>query len=292
MIYKLLRKTFGTKEIVDLARLDVPSLISDICWVNDLGLVYSTDRTLGLLTAKGEKIFPWKGDNLDDKLRDGNNPVFGYLSGLSYFEKLKIIFVAENGGRNIRAINLEEDYTSTLFKKQMAEIFSLMMKNVLVQSKVFIEGAGRDKVFIASPDLRKCFFINGSSISHVAGDGKCRFANGQNGATTSIGMPSGISSYNGKVLIADSFKNIIRSVDGNSINILLGHPHDKILDEPSKLVVRNGVLYIQCKNSVRNNMLGKKVEEAKAIYESDNIVNIAADSEGGLYILEVDNAKS
>jgi len=90
--------------------------------------------------------------------------------------------------------------------------------------------------------------------------------------------------------MSDSFCGLVRKVDKNSISIIAGHPSEKILIEPKKLMFKKDILYIMCSNgiytfSIRDNKLSNG-----SIYESEKLKGIMTDESNGIYILEEQNA--
>lgn len=289
MIYKLSKKTFGTKQIVDLLKIETEEPIKDLCYVEDLGLVFSTGCTLGLITPSMDVLHPWKGNDEPNKT-NGTHPTFGLLSGLCYRPQSKTLFVVEDGGRDVRSIDLEEDYTRSTIKKQAAVKMESLLKKLPKDEIAYVSSDSKDGFFLLIPSLSKCFRYRNSTIEHVAGDGKFRYSTGLNAVNSSIGMPSGMVQQGNKLYISDSLGNVIRSIEGDSISLFFGHPNKNILNSPSKIIIDGNVLYILCNDSIRTYMINMRSGGEKPIYESNIVSNIAIDSDRGLYILENQNA--
>jgi len=290
MQYALLKKTFGTKQIIKLKEFTTKNSISDMTYVEDLGVIYTSNNLLGLISVDGDHIGKWQGDQDSDVPRDGSNPYFGYLSGLSYNSKSKKIFVAEDGGRDIRVVDIKNNYTSSLIKGNSRVVIDSILRKIGKNTDVYISSDKMNNAFLAYPSIRKCFYFSNCELKHVLGDGKCRFANGSDLLCTSIGNPSGIVSNGNEVYISDSFCGVIRKLKGKDISVLCGCPKNIVLESPSKLLIHNNSLSILCNKSIRmfsfaNGSLGKG-----AAYESDKILNITNDNKNGLYILEGVNA--
>jgi hypothetical protein len=289
MRYKVSRKVFGTKIFEILAEIETDQPIIDFCWVEDLGLIYSSGTILGLITLSGSQIHPWKGA-IGEEPRNGSSPYFGMLSGLSYNPKIRCLFAGEDGGRDVRCIDIKDDYTSSMIKMETKNIIGNLLKNTPKNSIVWVSGVRKYEVFLAIPSLRKCFLFNNSYLSHIAGDGQRRFANGKNASTTSIGLPSGILFYEGRIYLADDLRHIVREVHGESIRMVAGHPKKQILLHPSNLVAQNNSLYILCKDGIWSYLLNHNTLGKSQIYESNNVISITADLEKTLFIMETDNA--
>lgn len=288
MRYNVLKKALGTKKIDLIKTIETHVEIKDACWVNDLGIVYTYCNKLGLLSIDGDNYPLWKG--ADGKIRNGDNPSFGNLSGISYGHGMHTLFVCEDGGRDVRSIDVKNNYTSNCFRGVIKESVSQMLKSFSIDCKAFISHAGNENFFIAYPDLHKLFLYHGSAFYHIAGDGKCRFSVGNTLKNTSIGNPSGVVTYNGSVLMADSFCGLIRKVGKNELSIIAGHPSESVLNEPSKMVLNKDTLYIMCKNgiytfSLRDGKLGNGF-----IYESERLANMVVDESNVLYIMEMVDA--
>lgn len=288
MKYNVFKKTFGTKKIDLIKTIETSTEINDACWVNDLGIVYTYCNKLGLLSKDGKHYPLWKG--ADVKIRNGDNPSFGNLSGISYSHGMHMIFVCEDGGRDVRTIDVKNNYTSNSFRGVIKDSISKMLQSFPMDCKAFISHAGKENFFISYPDLHKLFLYHDSAFYHIAGDGKCRFSIGNTLKNTSIGTPSGIVTYDGSVLITDSVFGLVRKVDKRDLSMIAGHPSESILMEPSKMALNKDTLYIMCKNgiytfSLRDGKLGNGL-----VYESERLVSIVVDESNVLYIMEKDDA--
>ena len=178
-------------------------------------------------------------------------PSFGLLSGMAYDPKHKILLVAENGGRNVRAIDLNNNYTTSLIQKTNATYMGDLLKKTNADAFAPVHCFSLNKFLILTPSLRKCFMFKDSIISHVAGDGKCRFTTGAGAKNSSIGLPSGMAVQNNKIYISDQVRNVIRAIEGDSISLACGHPHRDTLNSPTKIVIAKNAMYILCSDSVR-----------------------------------------
>jgi hypothetical protein len=288
MQYTIFRKTFGTKQIVKFCELNTENPISDILWIEDLGIVYTSNNLLGLISVDGEHFDQWKGDADSEIAKDGSNPSFGYLSGLSY--RNKTIYAGEDGGRDVRVIDVSDNYTSSLFKGNNRVMIDNVLRKIGNNTDVYVAVDKRNNVFLAYPSIRKCFCFSNCELKHTLGDGKCRFANGTDTFCTSIGSPSGIISDENEIYIADSFCGVIRKLNGKEVNVLCGSPKESVLEKPSKLLMQKSSLYILCNNSIRMFSLATGIVGKGSVYESDKILNITNDNSNGLYILEGANA--
>ncbi len=290
MQYTIFRKTFGTKQIIKFCELNTENPISDILWIEDLGIVYTSNNLLGLIAVDGEHFDQWKGDVESEVAKDGSNPSFGYLSGLSYSSRNKTIYVGEDGGRDVRVVDISDNYTSSLFQGNNRVVVDNVLRKINKNTDVYIASDKRNNVFLAYPSIRKCFCFSNCELKHVLGDGKCRFANGTDTFCTSIGSPSGIVSNENEIYIADSFCGVIRKLNGKEVNVLCGNPKESVFERPSKLLIQKNSLYILCKNSIRMFSFATGIIGKVSVYESDKILNITNDNSNGLYILEGVNA--
>jgi len=288
MQYTIFRKTFGTKQIIKFCEFNTENPISDILWIEDLGIVYTSNNLLGLISVDGEHFDQWKGDADSEIAKDGSNPSFGYLSGLSY--RNKTIYAGEDGGRDVRVIDVSDNYTSSLFKGNNRAMIDNVLRKIGNNTEVYVAVDKRNNVFLAYPSIRKCFCFSNCELKHTLGDGKCRFANGTDTFCTSIGSPSGIVSNENEIYIADSFCGVIRKLNGKEVNVLCGSPKESVLEKPSKLLMQKSSLYILCNNSIRMFSLATGIIGKGSVYESDKILNITNDNSNGLYILEGANA--
>jgi len=291
MIYKLLRKTFGTKQISDIATVNTEYPVKDICYVDGCGVIFSDGTCLGKIDDDGNVVLPWKSKRRgeDGQDEESNSPIYGQISSLNYLPKLNLLYVGENGGCQVRMMDLIENETYKVFLKQSAVFVDKLFKNVPKDDPIYIAPMGRDRFYFVSNALSKCFYYNNSDFKHIAGDGKYRFSNGTNPICSSIGCPSGIAVYNNKVYISDELNNIVREISNGKISIYLGKLTERVIEKPSKILVTKDAMYVLCRNGVFVKVKGASIG-ATAIYASDKIISISIDNNGGLYILEEHNA--
>lgn len=284
MIYKLSRKIFGTRSIKALLKIETVDPIEDMCYVDGLGLVFSTDCYLGLISESLDYIFPWKGSEGSEKTYN-SNPTFGKLSNMSYCKLSNSLMVVEDGGEGVRKINIANQYVESLLQGNVSKSVKNLIKKH-DKTNTYIQLCGHNKFYFAVKELSKCFMIDDSKVHNFAGDGKTRFSMGQDLTSTSIGVPSGMCFCNGELFLSDSLNGVVRSIKDGKISLVYGNPTEHLLTEPSKLTVSEAVIYLLCKNSIMSFIIGKDNPVGHAIYESDTLSNIAADSDKGLYILE------
>lgn len=296
MTYKISKKIVGTNTVEVLANIKTDNPIVDMCWVEDIGLVFTHGHHLGLVDFNGQCDPFWMGNDIEggnytDK-RDGTVPIFGRLSGIGYLASIRLLFIGEDEGRNIRVIDIKKGYTNSLIQKYNADCIAKLLKNTPEETPVWISPVGRNRVFIAYPSLRKCYFYNSDSFHHIAGDGLCRYSNGVKATITSIGIPSSLAFRDKSLLIADSLNGVVRSLNGSTLDLIVGNPLNSTLQSPSKIVVQGGSLFILCKNAVYSFLFKQNAYSYKPIYEDNNIVNITCDNNKSLFIMEEFDANS
>ena len=288
MIYNLSVKAFGTNKIVNVAKFETEGEICDICCVNGLGVVFSIGKYLGLIDESGNIVFPWKGT--DSKRIDGTNPSFGNLTGLGYHEKSSTLFVCEDGGINIRAIDIRSDYTKSLISKNNEKFLKGLLKNFSNENVAYISPISKNRFYLVIDGISKCLLFKDNRFLHIAGDGKFRYSVGTSAQHSSIGYPKWLANKGGKLYMSDYATNIVRKIDKESISICCGSLKKDRLKNPSKLSLSDNVLYVMCNENIRSYMINTNYCGDRPIYESDKIVNITSNADGGLYILEKSNA--
>lgn len=288
MIYKLLKKTFGTKKIEKLVKIETEYPINDICYVDNLGIVFSTYCCLGVVTDSRDSIYPWKGSEDIKPKTDGSNPYFGFLTSLGYLSDKNRLFVTEDCGKNVRALDLGEDYCYSLIRGEEKKVVGKLLNHTPEHEPAYISPISTRSFYIAFPSIKKSYLCHDSVLKHVAGDGRSRFSVGNNAINSSIGIPSGICAYDRKVYLSDSLNGVVRVLDGESISLSCGIPKQNELKSPSKLTISKKTMFIMCQDSVKTTSLDKN--SPMSVYESDTIRSISTASDGELYILEEDNA--
>jgi len=277
--YIVYKKKIGSNNVVKFSEVQTNIPISDILFVEGHGIFYTSGNTIGCVSGNSE-------NGMSNLNADGIHNGFGLLSGLCYCSKNKCIFVVEDGGRNIRSLNINNSETLLLMQGQTKINMETQLRNTPLESIVSVSCDEKCRIFIAHPILRKCFSFCNVNFRHIAGDGRCRFSNGTSPICSSIGCPSGIVSHGGGVIISDSFSGVIRMYKNNGLSMLCGHPKHEILKKPSKLLVQRKLLFIQCDNGINmfsfvNSKLGQI-----PIYESNNIINMTCDDDKTLYVME------
>ncbi|MFA7219121.1 MAG: hypothetical protein WC119_01155 [Synergistaceae bacterium] len=290
MAYKLSKKIFGTKNFQTISQFEADSPIADCCWVDGLGLVYSSGQILGLISPDGTDTSPWKGKCCSKKVLKGTAPVFGSLYGLHYHPILKTIFVTEDGGRSVRAIDIDNNYTTPMINGKVKLDLERLLSKSPFDSPSYVYAVGKNKFYLLISSIKKCFYFDGNSLEHIAGDGKCRYSIGNRATATSIGMPSGLTGYKDRIYMADSFKNVIREFKGSNLSLFWGHPNRSDIEIPFKILVQKNILYTACRNGIYSCIFGSEKENKEPLYNSRNIVGIASDEKNSLYIVEEENA--
>lgn len=265
--YKLFKKNHGTKTIKEIDFPNFDDFISDIVYLNGFGIVF---------ILNGKILFL----NKDIKI-----PPFDYVSGIGVVNDLGCLMVAENGGRSVKLWDVKNKDVISLTKGQPERFIETILKKTESNIRVDIAPINRNVFFMSIPILRKIFLLKDARLRHVAGDGKCRFANGLTPTLSSVGSPEGIVNKNGKIIISDSFNGLIREIDRNEMKIIWGHPKKTNDVYPSKILLRNDYLYVLCNGGIRMYSFATKKLSDIFIYKSNGICNMALDGKQ-LYILE------
>lgn len=288
MNYQILKKKIGTNSIDKIVNFSLEDPILDILWKDEIGLIYTSGKCLGKLTPNMTEEYPWKGTTEDKPLKNGIYPSFGFLSGLSFNEQETCLFICENGGKNVRRLDLQDEYVYGMLEKESSNKTKMFLKNTPESYPAYVAGLKSGEFYIAYPSIKKCFIFKDSQLQHVAGDGKGRFSNGQDAISTSIGEISDICIHDNSLFLLDSLSGIVKRKQGNKLNMAFGHPLKDILCRPFKMVSKKGVLYVVDEKGVKSiNFKGKNLNNSY-MYMSSQIKNIALDNSDNIYILETE----
>lgn len=286
MDYHILRKKIGTNSIEKIVSFSLDHPILDIIWKDEIGLIYTSGRCLGKLTPNMTEEYPWKGKTEEGTLKNGIYPSFGFLSGLSLNEQETCLFICENGGANVRRLDLQEGYVYGMLEKENSKKTKIFLKNTPEVYPAYVAGLKGQEFYIAYPSLKKCFIFKDSQLHHIAGDGRCRFSNGQDATSTSIGEISDICMHDGDLFMLDALSGVIKRKHGDNLDMAFGHPLEDILYKPFKMVSNKGILYVVDEKGVKAINFQNKRFNNSYLYQSDCIENIALDNSDNIYILE------
>lgn len=286
MKYKIIKKTIGVNNIITLKEFSIENKISDICYVDEIGVIYISDNYLGVIKSNGQHIEEWKGKKDEKGIKDGSCPTFSKLNSAIYMPDKKNIVLSDDYGKNIREINLDSNYTRTLLAKNTYKEWLCLNKNIS-ESKLIFAYDKLNKFFFISTELKKCFYFNNNDITHVAGNGKCVMSFGNNLQCISIGVPNGITYNNKTLIISDQLSGSLIGLCNNKSFLLHNNCYNNVLNCPSKLCSCKNIMYILCNNGIWTySFLSNKISQ-NPIYKSNNIKNMTIDQNNkSLYFLE------
>jgi hypothetical protein len=279
MKYSFYKKRIGVNDCINIINIKTSQEIFDICFINNLGILYSCGNILGLIDSENNNIECWKGDKDCFEIKDGSKPFFKKISGITYFQKNNCVFLSDNDGRTIRLIDIENNYTNTILNGNSKHYWEEYIKNIEnINMRIVCNDYG--KIFMVSDKIRKCFMIKDNEIIHFAGNGNSNICFGNDILNTSIGYSNGIAVRSNNIFISDKSRGIIVELNKKGSRFLCGN-----LNEPSKLLCKNNALYIMCKNGIYSySFLNNKLNQ-NPIYKSDSLESITCDN-NFLYILE------
>lgn len=299
---KLLKKKFGSSKLDTLFEFTHESNVKDICLVDDIGYVFSSGNCLGIIGFDGKLTYPWMGINSGEDVRDGdfNSVIFKNPTSLAYHKKKKYLYLVEDGGTQIREIDVELRSSSMLLKYTDKDT---MMKYFSGNSRSYnrcdIAISNDHIIYWTIGALNRVFKIEFSNFLPVIGNGQQGYSVTSNVKDNAFNTPSGIACSDKSVYIVDTFNSCIRRLDykigkGYSVSLVAGKPcckgdsddigHCCRLISPTKLVIKNKFGYFIDHNKVKS--LALTNYDVRCMYESDKLVSIDMNEAKDLLILE------
>jgi len=270
MIYRLLYKKLGFKKPEIFHEFDSSLPIKDICYVNNIGFVYTQGEDLKVIKDK---------DSTSEL-----NTEYAIESPMSicFNESFNSIFICcKNGifeillGRNGRII----EWIVTQEKDNFMRYFSKSKFEDLKMSCFM------NTVAIASRTINRCFILQNSEIKKVIGNGHRNYSITNDSKDCSLSFPMDIVIHDlNNFFVADTNNGCIRNF-GDKHNIIIGHPNSEEL-KPSFMALdrKKGNLYFLSKNYLNSMYL--KDRKSYILMENENLKYLVLGKNNVLYTLE------
>ena len=277
MIYSLNKKYFGTSNTEKISEVDASSDIIDLCYVKDFGFFFliKNDYSLHYVDLSGGVHYSHIGASQKNVSRDGSKEyaLFNAPSSMMYSERLNVLFVIEDGGKQIRKVEIPSFYVSSLLNgesKKSVDHYYSKINTRLSETNGAINANG--VVYWVNNILNRCLMFDLFSVSNMIGIGHAGYSVCSDIKRSLLNSPCGISFFNGAIYIADTGNHCIRKIENNKIFLVAGSPTKNDLTRPRKVRIKNNIGYFIDENLVKYlSMPGYQVGTA---YESKNIAAI------------------
>lgn len=295
MSYQVIKRKFGTNKQEVLWEINVSGDISDFCFIPDFGclLVFKDKHSIAHVDMEGNIDLSWIGTYGEQGNKDGTgrHARLSYPSSICYQSNLKKVFVVEDGGTNIRYIDIKSPYLSSLLGKAVIESLTRYTLHVDIPSiNTFCCVNKYGQLFWTADKLHRCFKYYKGSANVVVGTGRCGYSTSSDVIHSKLNHPSGITMVGNKVYIADKGNHCIREISKGGICIFEGTPlNTNDMSNPSFLKNYKNIFYILDDNGVR--YFSPSGPSKGVIHSGDKVEGVALDGKD-LLILEETNAKT
>ncbi|MFA5313095.1 MAG: hypothetical protein WC375_07270 [Methanomassiliicoccales archaeon] len=276
MKYEVVQKILGTNTFKVLNILDLPSIVQDMCFVPETGIVFVYDNCLGKISIDGKVEVPWIGEigsceTIDSIFEEAkfNNP-----SSICYNKHHHSIYAVENYGRSLRKIELQtKEVTSPYGESMFSRAINSFFPKKLKLSRNYICADPNGNVYWTVPFIHRCFSFMNAEPRVLIGNGVAGYSVVSKKELSQIHTPTGITADLKSVIFVDAGNKCIREIREESIALVDGVPplnkkitqtlqeNTNLLYNPSKLMFDQNVLYILDNNVIksRNRSTGTKV---------------------------------
>jgi hypothetical protein len=286
MKYKLVKKKVGTQELSDVIEFENSLEIRDIHFCNKNGIFFSAGDFVGKIDLSNNILFPYLGATEDSNINRGEISQVKLNAPCSFYSDNRndTLYISENGGELIRLFNLNEQYLSPMMEGvHEKDYLSFFVRRKIENLKSFIFSNGVE-TFWTVPSLNRIFAYKDCILRLVAGNGRAGFTTSNNIENCQFSSPQGIIVIGRNVYVADTGNNCIRVIN-DKVELFSGFPLRKDFDAPSKMVERNGVIFVLDRNGLKSIGL-KDPQKIVVVYDSTNIVSMTVAEDKSLMILE------
>ena len=295
----MLKKSLGISKIENIAKIEVDYPINDFCYAGGYGFVVtSTESHIAYVIGRDGQFMPPYYGTPGEKLMPLSKAESRYASGLSYpssicWDKDHVI-VTEDGGRFLSKIDLNVELwpisvmqTALQDRNEMDDMLARFPERPIAAIDIY----GED-VYWTIDSLNACFNIRRCHTKKMFGT-KPGYTSASNAWSSCFNHPRGIFYDAPTFFFSDTKNHCVRSIQGNSIKIICGHPNRKgnedgehgSLDSPSKLRGNSSQLYCIDSNSVKS--ISRSNGYLGTILTPNKLISIDVDrGSGDLYILE------
>lgn len=275
MINTLIEKKIGIKSTIEILKFHTKFPIMDICLFNDK-IFFIHDFFIGYVNIKDidDKNVYWSG-----RANISNN---NSIENACYFNPSSIccsgnnLLIVENGGKQIRKIDINGNFVSSIIKGTDLSIMN-NLKDIKNDCKTSITTLD-NKIYWCSSSLNMCFEYSDGKTTRYIGNGKYGDIIFNKREDCLLNSPEGILCYKNEIYISDTKNKCIKKTINNGLKVLLTN-----LNSPKKIKnIYNNIIFIDG-NDIK--MINKDTSTNISMYNSNDTLYITG-NENKLYILE------
>jgi len=298
-MYKLLKKTLGSKNISMFSEIDMGFEINCICNIKDFGFLIPIAKKNSIIhinyDGKINYDYIIEKDNQKDNLNKPECVIYNNFT--------KLCCIIENNGKMIKKLEPKTKIISDIYGDKIKIAMEKFFKNNRRESCIYGDITNKNHIIWTIKSLHRAYIYNLNCFKIFIGEKiKGEYANGNTTEACGLKYPSGVAFYNNSIYIADGGNYCIREFQKNIKNTLcktiVGNPlqpgdSDGIgmkcqLLSPRCLKIKNNLAFFIDNNKIK--YFSMYNNEVNTIYESPYIKSIECD-EKFLYILEEENEK-
>lgn len=286
MRYEISKIQNGLQNVSKICEFDFDGEIKDFTGADNQTCYFISDNAIGKVdTSTAEIKYPCFGTSHSVAFQEGSVASLFNPQSLHYSSKNKMIYVGCYGGRQIGMLDVQGQYVSYLFQKNMYTSNLKFFTNLSSTGIVNISYNG--KIFYTCSNLHRVFSYNNNEIQTICGDGKSGFSISNNPLSCRLSHPQGLVCVKNKIFIADSGNKCIRVYRNNTLDVYCGFPTQDILKFPTKLEYLGNLLYVLDGNKVLSISPEKRITEVVF----GNILSISNLDKDNLLILRTNQCQ-
>jgi len=250
--YTLSKVKFGTNQKSIIANLSSEDEIKDICYVEDIGVVFIHGNELGLVDFSGKINYQF--------INGLNKPL-----SLFYTSRFHNCYIFENGGRELRYFPKHFNHLIPFLGSTYRNLLEKDLKMLTDDVPVMVSGCvdSFSDIYAMNSFLNSCMLFSGSEYKYVFTD----FSN-----------PQGIGHFNGDLYISDTDNNCIKLISKGHLGSFLD------INMPTKLVIKNKIAYVI---SEQKNIFYFSLDKTnRKVFSSDGLISLDMDESRDFYVLE------
>jgi len=276
MSFKIIKQKFGTSAKTTIFELETEIKVNDFCFVGERGFVVAMDNGVALLTPQNIFESSW--------VKNINNP-----KAITFNKRTKMFYVVERCSV-VKKFNLDSLNVTEVMGRKNKEDFNKYFSKMREEDKensIVDCSVDRGQVYVVNNNINRCLNISSSTSKVLVGDGRRGFSIASKLEACRLNKPNGVCCYDGDIYIADTGNSCVRRISKGKIKTVLGQPGKKgeLLSEPSKMVIKDGLLYFIDGNRINYSSLN--TDDIGTLYKSEErIVSLDVDDDKFLYILK------
>jgi len=257
MLYRIVKKIFGANESDVINEVEIPSNIHDFCFIPDLGYLFALkdNHCISLLDLEGNFTLSWLGMFNEKGCRDGtkHHARLSYPSSVCYLPQTKRAYVVEDGGANIRIIDVNTVYISKLLGKSIVDKMEKKFAKIKISEINTCCCVNKyAEVYWVVDKANYCYKYKQGNVKIILGNRRASYSVSSDISWSSLNGPSGLALANDAVYIADTGNHCIRELTKTSLSLFEGTPIEtELVNSPSCLKHCKGMFYFLDGNQVK-----------------------------------------